>query len=393
MPKAHTQKYRKQKRSSGDLAFVVLNNVRHYLGRYGSNESRQAYHRLLAQWSSNAQQLPVSASEITIVELAARFLVYAADYYRKPDGVRTPETKNFKPVIQMLKDLYGHEKVCAFGPLALKTLRAEMVKKDWSRTYINKQVDRVKRIFRWGVAEEIVTSAVYQALTSVPGLKRGRCQARETMRVKPVSETDIEAVRQHVSPQVWAMIQLQVLTGSRSGEIVSMRVRDVNVTGPVWTYRPECHKTSHHGHDRIIFIGPRAQSILSVFMEGKTSDEFVFSVSEAERDRRKRRFEARRTPMSCGNTPRLFNNMTCKRAPRGPYSQASYRRSIARACEKAKIPAWHPHQLRHNAGTEFRRAFGIEAAQLLLGHKNVSATEIYAETNLEKAISVAQRIG
>jgi site-specific recombinase XerC len=41
---------------------------------------------------------------------------------------------------------------------------------------------------------------------------------------------------------------------------------------------------------------------------------------------------------------------------------------------------WHPHQLRHTAATEIRRAFGLEAAQVTFGHSLAQVTDaVYAE--------------
>lgn len=56
-------------------------------------------------------------------------------------------------------------------------------------------------------------------------------------------------------------------------------------------------------------------------------------------------------------------------------------------------PCRGPHQLRHNAATNVRREFGLEAAQLLLGHAKADVTQLYAEVNELKAIEVAQKIG
>ena len=55
------------------------------------------------------------------------------------------------------------------------------------------------------------------------------------------------------------------------------------------------------------------------------------------------------------------------------YDTNSYRRAIEYGMKRAKkagfvVPHWHPHQLRHNRGTEVRRKYGIEAAQVALGH-------------------------
>ena len=49
------------------------------------------------------------------------------------------------------------------------------------------------------------------------------------------------------------------------------------------------------------------------------------------------------------------------------------------------VPKWHPHQLRHNAGTRFRREYGLETAKCLLGQKTLDAAQIYAEQDVQKA--------
>lgn len=54
---------------------------------------------------------------------------------------------------------------------------------------------------------------------------------------------------------------------------------------------------------------------------------------------------------------------------------------------------WHPHQLRHNAATYLRHEFGIEVAQLILGHQSADVTEIYAEQDLNKAKDIIGRVG
>ncbi len=54
---------------------------------------------------------------------------------------------------------------------------------------------------------------------------------------------------------------------------------------------------------------------------------------------------------------------------------------------------WHPHQLRHTAATAIRSRFGSEAAQGILGHKNLSTTEIYAERDLAAAARIMAEVG
>ena len=53
------------------------------------------------------------------------------------------------------------------------------------------------------------------------------------------------------------------------------------------------------------------------------------------------------------------------------------------------ISVWTPHRLRHNAATRVRRDFGLEAAQVILGHARADVTQLYAETDRSRAIEVA----
>jgi integrase len=99
-------------------------------------------------------------------------------------------------------------------------------------------------------------------LSAVRGLRAGRTEARETKPVTPVPDAHIEAIKDHVAPIVWDMVQVQLLTGMRPGEVVLMRPLDIDTTGVVWHYRPLTHKTEHHGKPRVVAIGPKAQRIL-----------------------------------------------------------------------------------------------------------------------------------
>ncbi len=55
---------------------------------------------------------------------------------------------------------------------------------------------------------------------------------------------------------------------------------------------------------------------------------------------------------------------------------------------------WHPHQLRHTAGTLIRREFGLDAAQLALGHSSAKVTDaVYAERDMARVMEVMKRIG
>jgi integrase len=82
-----------------------------------------------------------------------------------------------------------------------------------------------------------------------------------------------------------------------------------------------------------------------------------------------------------------------KRRPGQRYTVGSYAYAIRRACVKAAVPHWHPHQLRHNAATQIRREAGLDAARAVLGHRSPQITEVYAEIDTAKAAAVMERLG
>jgi integrase len=249
-----------------------------------------------------------------------------------------------------------------------------------------------QNIFRWAVSEELLPPSAYQGLRAVASLKLGRSAARETPRVPPVPEPHIEAVQPFVSRQVWGMIQLQFRTGARPGDVALLRLIDIDTSMAVWQYRPQTHKTEHHGHERTVYLGPDAQEVLREFMDRPVSS-YVFSPREAEAERLEVLHAERKTPLSHGNRPGTNRKRKPRRVPGEHYTTDSYRRAIQRACDKAEIPRWHPHQLRHNAATKLRAAFGIEASRILLGVRSLDVAAIYAERDQKQAMAIAQEMG
>jgi integrase len=57
------------------------------------------------------------------------------------------------------------------------------------------------------------------------------------------------------------------------------------------------------------------------------------------------------------------------------------------------LPTWAANQLRHSAATEIRKRFGLEAAQVALGHAAADVTRVYGERDAEKGREVARKIG
>ena len=384
-----TPRYSKHKPSG--RAYARFDGRCIYFGRHGTSASREAYNRLAAEWIQNGGRLPTAPHATTIAELVVAYIEFATSYYCK-DGQPTNEVPTIKAAIKIVRELYGRTPAAEFGPLALQACRVKMIEKDWCRNQINKQVDRVKRMFKWATRQQMIPGGVYEALRCVEGLKRGRTEAREGSKVKPVPDTDILATTEHLSSTVADMVQLQRLTGARPGEICDIRPGDINRQGDVWEYVPGSHKTEHHDRPRVIFIGTKGQAILLPYLL-RAADAYCFSPQEVESKRRAAQHEARRTPLSCGNRPGTNRRAKPGRTIGEKYDSMTYGRAILRAAEKAGVGAWSPHRIRHTFATEIRKQFGLEAVQVCLGHAAAQVSEIYAERDFAKAANVARQIG
>jgi integrase/recombinase XerD len=131
-----------------------------------------------------------------------------------------------------------------------------------------------------------------------------------------------------------AIIALLLDTGLRSSELLSLKVKDVDMTRMTIVV-----KETKNGEQRIVFFTPRTAELLRKYInrEGLTSDQPLFNLSY----------------------------------------QALYKlvRSIGK---RVGIPWLRPHILRHTFATmAIRRGVPLPAVQRILGHRDIKTTQVY----------------
>jgi integrase len=413
-------------------AIVEFGGKRHYLGPYGSPQSHHRYNTLVDTWiefgrprqyfpppivqgpaegACTGATLPikpnVTCGELSVIELVANFWEFAKERYEKY-GRQTGTHENYRPALRLLKERYGELRVADFGPLCLKALQREFMKMGNSRGYVNDNVDRIRGVFSWGVTEECVPEEIAAALERVKAVPKGARGVVEHDPVGPVSDDVILATLKHLPPMLADMVRIQLLTGCRPGELCAMRPSDIDRTQEIWVYCPREHKTEHHGKERNIAIGPQAQQILRPYMRIPV-EQPCFSPAASERKRSHLRREKRLTPLTPSQL-RRFPKPNGRRRPGDTYVNDSYRRAIARACDKAFPPPkklskaklkewrkehrWSPNQLRHAAATRIcDRYESLVPAQQVLGHGSAQTTAIYAKPSLKLAKRVMAEMG
>jgi integrase len=193
-----------------------------------------------------------------------------------------------------------------------------------------------------------------------------------------------------------------------------MRGRDLDISGKIWQYKPEHHKTAHRGHQRVIAIGPRAQEVLKSWLKTDLQA-YLFSPAERMAAHRIELRKKRKTKVQPSQRDRSKRHP--RKEPGDRYCTLSYGRAITygiekanaaaaceacqdkkaadrcEACQSKTIPHWSPHRLRHTAATFIRKEFGLDAARAVLGHRTPAVTEVYAELDAGKAIEVAEKVG
>jgi len=402
-------------------AVVTLDGKDYYVGAFGSPESQETYHRLLAEWMCGRIKAVSSAgsaqpASLTVVEVLSAFWGHAQRHYRLDDGQPSDELGNLKAALRPLRELYGKTVAADFGPLALRSVRERMIADGLARPTINARINRIRRVFRWAASMELVPVAVVQSLGTVAGLQRGRTMARETKPIGPVAVEVVERTLPFMPRPIAAMVKLGMLTGMRPRETCEVRGCDLQPGSPNWIYEPARHKTAWRGKRRLVPIGPKGQAILIEFARDNPKD-YLFdprSAVAAQHAERTRQRKSKPTPSERSKRKAKpgENHARC-------YNRTSYRRAICRACDRAfphptlskiakkdltaeqvlelkgwrKARHWSPNQIRHLVATDVRARFGLEAAQTVLGHAHASVTETYAERDLNRAHAVISEIG
>ena len=282
-------------------AYVNLGGKVIYLGEYGTDESRERYNRVKAEWLVNRHSekfQPKHSNGPTMASLGDAHLDRAAVYY-----AGSTEYANLKLALLPVSELFALMPAKDFGILQYRACR------DWwlrdpkrSRQYVNKQMKRLLRILKWSVGEGLIPPSIHQACQCVAPLKAGRTEAPESEPVKPVPEADVTKTIAKCTTVVADMIRFQQLVGCRPGELVTITPAMVNRSSEVWTITLAKHKTAYRGKQRTIYVGPKAQKILTKYLL-RAEDAACFSPVESEKERRQTKHDARVTPLSCGNRP------------------------------------------------------------------------------------------
>lgn len=356
----------------------------YYLGPFGSDAAQAAYAGLLAE-IGGPEALP-ARPVLTVAGAVALFLEHQGPTYNPAGGEFSHVANACKPLLRLYATLPAAE----VGPVQLEALQQAMAhgtwltekeKADWHRKGLegwcasntNRNLARVKGVWRWLERKGHVPPGTYAGLKAVPRLRKRDRTVRHAPRRQASTRQELDLVLPHVqrrqhSRPVAAMLELQWLAGMRSCEVRLMRPCDVDREGPevegvkVWLYRPCRHKTQYLGHDRVIALGPACQRLLAPWLLGAEPEGYLFRPTHGP-----------------------YRGV-------GPYTANGYARCVAVACERAGVKL-QPYCGRHAAKERVKRACGLDAARAFLGQVSIDVTNSYGtQADQQTAAQVAARL-
>ena len=401
MPKRNIPNYRLHKATG--QAFVELGGRRFYLGKHGSKASRELYEQRIAEHLANGRRLPPTKTmaSISCQELAVHYIEWAEKHH-----VKQPKSfRHCKKAMSFLVKHYGKVSVDEFSARSLLYLQDHIVNSPnerngspLTRNTVNRYVGLIKQAFKFGAKFGWVEPSTHCALQVVDQLRKGHTTAPDNPDIKPVDPDVFEKTLANLPKRVADMCRIQRNSTMRPQDVCNLRMCDIDRSGDVWIYRPPNHKTSYLGEVLTKYIGKQGQAILADYLVEKENapEAYLFQPKDTVRDRNVERRKNRKTLNKKGDVQLSQQNRrkeNPKRAPGEKYTTESYNKAIGAACQKAGVPHWTVNQIRHLSATEIRKEHGLEAAQIMCGHKRASTTEIYAEVDHGAGIEIARKFG
>ncbi|MBX3421734.1 MAG: tyrosine-type recombinase/integrase [Pirellulaceae bacterium] len=293
----------------------------------------------------------------------------------------------FRNIADELVEQFGEMPAGEFGPRSLKTLRDRWETSGrFCRRYVNSRTNTVIRFFRSAVANELCDESVHRRLRTLDPLRKGHSVSRDNPERQAADLDIIRETVKHLTPTLRDMVAVQVATGMRPSELLSMRPCDIERSSEVWLYRPASHKNINKGKTRTIALVDHVRAIVENYLN-RASDAFLFSPAESERERRSMMRQKRKSKVQPSQLSRCKPSRS--RPPRLRYTSDSYRRAIKYACKKANLQPWTPYEIRHLTAVVVRDALGLESSQVILGHSDIRTTQRYAKQTNDKLIEAA----
>lgn len=369
-------------------AVVYFRGKTIYLGKYGSPEAAAALAHYNAQLVlADGDTSRMMDASVTVAQVVAAYLDNLETRGRSRDHIRECE-RACETMVSMFGALRASDFRARHMAMVREAMLAESAKREQDRTgganarklsrqTINSRFYKARTAFKVAASIGLIDEEVVMRLKVAEGVDRGDKRVRRTAPKARITRDQVDTTIARMPTVVADIVRLQLHTGARPTEVLSMRKVEIDRTGPVWVYSPKRHKSAHLEIDRHIFIGEEGQRILQPYLllSMKLAEPLFTQGLIADRSKQWYREQAttpRKHEVSAAGDPRI-------KYPERAWTVEKYRAAVNRACARAGVERWNPHQLRHLRIDEWARTLGIDAARMMAGHTSNSMTEHYTD--------------
>ncbi len=343
------------------LDYVWYQGKPKYLGPTGSAKARKAYREFLDEWEANHK-------EIVAVAPTSDLARHVDAYVAALKGTISPgERDDIRRNLGTLSAKFGQWQPDQFRAKELKDLRKTWILAGHVRGTINKAVGRVRRFFRYLVAEELAAPETLAILQALPDLPPGG-PAEDNPEVEPVPEADFWATLEHLGEPAKTVALIQFYGGLRPGAACSIKADEIYREGEVvvgrrvlkipaglWLFIRE--PTGRRQKTAVHVFGPKLQAVLAPAIEARPAGQ-------------------------------LF-----RRERGSDYDRHIYHLQVSEAAAKAKVAHWHPHMIRHLFVTRMDAETDLLTASEAAGHASASVSLIYLQRRILQVAEVVKRMG
>lgn len=238
-------------------------------------------------------------------------------------------------------------------------IAARIMRDGVSKTTANNELRYLRSFFSWLIAEEVIQK---NPLNKVDRIKQDK------IKKKAFTEMECEMIRKACrTPQETAIVEVLLSTGCRVSELVQIRIEDIS-DGKVIVH-------GKGNKDRTVYFNAKAELALQTFLaERKDANPYVFpgGLNACEKSKRSKRNGISQTTPYWYKYPEMVGE--------GMRETGSIEQTVRKIGRRAGVDNVHPHRFRRTSATiALRRGMPIEMVSKMLGHEQISTTQIYLD--------------
>lgn len=259
---------------------------------------------------------------------------------KRIDGLSPKTLGNYSYVLDMFFRFVDEKRVGRIDVEIIRNYIAYLVECRQVRySTVQTHINVLKSFFSWLISEGILKR---NPMSKIHSLKIDKKSLRHAM-----PQEDVERIRNIMkTPKEKAVFEFYISSGCRLTEGLEVMVDQIDFSNRSIVVRGKGNKS------RTVYFSVRAKLMIQEYLSVRKGGKALFSET---------------------------------RKPYGPMKDRSIQRIVRELGKRANIPYHvHPHLLRHTFATSALNAgMDISVIQRLLGHENLSTTQIYAELSLE----------